>query len=144
MNPEDEIDLLQGDDYSKIYPDRTALLIKALAAVRANPSPAPQSPSNRSSTERVLERKSLTQSIVFSFQKALQDRDGECFRTEIRTTGVFVCGIHHQSIWELEGEDCPAIAGTIEALGTVVAESLRGWEIKPSAATRLNQLVAYD
>lgn len=54
-----------------------------------------------------LIRSVLIEKVIEDFRKLYEDRFGKCFRTEIRDTGTFICGIHHSSIWENSEDECP-------------------------------------
>lgn len=62
--------------------------------------------------------------LLANFRKQLEDEHGPCFRTEVRNSGVFICGIHQSTIWAEGLKDCPQLARTLEIFESVVAKEL--------------------
>lgn len=60
----------------------------------------------------------LIEKVLEDFRRRYAEQFGECFRTEIRDTGVFICGVHQSRVWEDPEKDCEALeelCGLIEA-----------------------------
>lgn len=51
---------------------------------------------------------SLTQNFSDILQANLKDQY-KCFRTEVRDTGIFTCGVHKGDKWTSEKSDCPEV-----------------------------------
>ena len=52
----------------------------------------------------------LIEKVLEDFRRRYAEQFGECFRTEIRDTGDFICGVHQSKVWEDPDEDCEALA----------------------------------
>lgn len=51
---------------------------------------------------------SLTQDFSDILQANLKNQY-KCFRTEVRDTGIFTCGVHKGDKWTSEKSDCPEV-----------------------------------
>lgn len=79
--------------------------------------PAPASSSQPPKSPRLIR-------LLANFRKQLEDEHGTCFRTEVRNSGIFICGIHQSTIWAKNLKDCPQLARTLEIFEAVVAKEI--------------------
>lgn len=86
-------------------------------------------PDEKARLAKARERESISTEIAQSFlqdfskkfrQQAMQAN--HCFRTEVRDSGFFVCGVHRDKQWFGEKSDCPDVVATSKFAFEVLAE----------------------
>lgn len=122
MGPEDEI-----------YADIFSLLQDRSFVYRANPKP-PESTTpmkiidlnsvdTDKSTSDALDRKRLVIRIQTEFESKIQELRGPCYSTEVRNSGVLVCGIHH-SLWDEASDGCANLQQELLAVAQATSAAL--------------------
>ncbi len=71
-----------------------------------------------------LIRSVLIEKVLEDFRSLYAKQFGECFRTEIRDTGVFICGVHQSRVWEDPEGDCAELEELCTLIEAAFAESL--------------------
>lgn len=71
-----------------------------------------------------LIRSVLIEKVIEDFRSLYEERFGKCFRTEIRDTGIFICGIHQSRIWENSEDQCPELEELAELIGIAFDNSV--------------------
>lgn len=80
----------------------------------------------------------LASRVRRKLRESLEASQGACFRTEIRDSGVFICGVHQDAIWENESEGCSAL----ELILDLAVESVVAAEAEQKAENRAAQNAA--
>lgn len=83
-----------------------------------------------------LIRSVLIEELIEDFRKLYEDRFGKCFRTEIRDTGTFICGIHQSSVWGDPESECPELEAILELIEDSFESSVDRSAVPPNP--RLN------
>lgn len=67
----------------------------------------------------------MSSETVHDFRLELESVQGKCFRTEVRSTGIFICGVH-QDRWDgQENADiCPQQKGLLDGLRSILISRL--------------------
>lgn len=88
-----------------------------------------------SRVEKTLLRKQIATRIRLDFEKKLSELRGSCYSTEVRDSGVFVCGNHH-SLWNDADDSCVTMAEELTVLSEVATSALSGYSIESSDSSR--------
>lgn len=149
MGPEDEfldhLDLATDPGYLRIlasgmgksyYPNPTKSPDASVSLIAIDPK------ATDSRIEKTLLRKQIATRIRLDFEKKLSELRGSCYSTEVRDSGVFVCGNHH-SLWNDADDSCVTMAEELTALSEVATGVLSSYSIESSdsskAATKAQQ-----
>lgn len=88
-----------------------------------------------------IELESLADSFILTLQESLKEQYS-CFRTEVRDTGVFVCGLHKGERWFSEKSGCPEISAfsvhAINSFWDSIDRLNPPAPVNPSAFTKAN------
>ncbi len=79
--------------------------------------------------ERTLLRKQIAARIRLDFERKLTELRGRCYSTEVRDSGVFVCGNHH-SLWNDADDSCATMAEELTVLSEVATRVLSGYSVR--------------
>lgn len=126
-----DFDSLFDDLYSKFWvsngdyeayeetEDARDAITRAMDAINTKAAPLKGAQPNSAKIDKVeLNRMDYAE---YAFSAALKERDGECFRTEVRDSGVFICGVHQKLKWEPTEDLCP----DVDSLQTLMREAMR-------------------
>lgn len=137
MGPEDEdysdiLRVFQGEPFLyRANPKPPTLTTIPMATVRLNPVDIDVA------TSQTMLRKQIALRIRMNFAARLQSLRGACYSTEVRDSGVLVCGIHH-SLWDEATESCVTLEEELLALSQVASDVLSSINIEvPGAANPL-------
>lgn len=86
------------------------LLREAVKTARVTPAPKTPNPKNPTVAK-----------LLANFRRRVEEENGKCFRTEVRSTGVFICGLHHTAIWADGVSTCPHLSALLDIFESVVA-----------------------
>lgn len=73
----------------------------------------------------------LIEKFIEDFHRFYEERFGKCFRTEIRDTGTFVCGIHQSSVWDDPDSECPELEAILELIEDAFESSVDRSAVPP-------------
>lgn len=135
MGPEDEVysDLLvilEKNDY--FYPKRSKSDEGKVAFTAVDPG-AGKTTDTR--VQQTLLRKEVALRIRTGFQQKLQELRGACYSTEVRDSGVLVCGVHH-SLWNESTESCVTLGAELDALSLVATDALSSVNLGKSESAK--------
>lgn len=102
--------------------------VRIVQAANPKPSVAPRTNTTATKVTRILNgvrENDLLDIASSKFLGTYLDRTGKCFSTEVRDSGIYICGAHKE-VWanatpEMKDKVCPHVA----ALVTDVIESLK-------------------
>lgn len=82
-------------------------------------------------TAQTLERKQTIIQIQTEFESRIQELRGACYSTEVRDSGVLVCGIHH-SLWEENSDTCANLQQELTAVAQAASAALLSSSVRTS------------
>lgn len=91
-----------------------------------------------------IDSEMVMETFLKSLEASLKDKYS-CFRTEIRNTGVFCCGVHRGAKWIGKNSQCPDVSDILGLAITDLYEAFhRVEDIKVSSLSRYGNSRAFS
>ncbi len=134
MHPTD-LDSSLMDPPEMIAAMRSKMTVSSSGTGRVNPAlsrqgsgtTSPKSSSGFGPTSVKVAPKPVTQSarVREKLKKSIEEKQGACFRTEIRDSGNFICGVHQSELWSEDLKECPTLKSILDLACAAVEEVVK-------------------